>query len=1451
MFPINAFIDTGATVSLISIRTVHMIGLSKQIEPTTIRVTGLGNTIVPMRGEISIRFQLSNLNIIHRFLISDTIDTDFLIGMDIIESNNINIDITNHCLILPSGANLYFINQPRTIPKRMKIKCKTTTVIPANTALFLQGKIPINNCQENYEGLIEPFNKIKQGVIVTGTISFTNKNIVPVHCINPGDQDLTIHKNQIIAFIEPFEPMKTVEQIHKVTEYDSKIDLPRLPHADPVDKTIASGKWKDPSELINQLNIDKLNIPDSDKSELKDLIIEFQHIFSRDKHDLGKCSFYQSSLQLNPDSSPKWIPTRPISHKMQPQFEEEIENLKKSGQISPCKYSLWNSAVFGVQKPNGKGIRFVVDARAINSQIVRDCYELPKISNLIDKISECQYWSSLDMTSSFTQIELRPEDRHITAFTYNDKRYVWNRMIQGQSNSSAEFSRALSLLFNKIPFNCLLIYIDDILLSSNTIESHLKRLRIVFQRLEWGNLKLSPMKTNLLQKEVSFLGFKLTSEGLQIDPKKAQSIKSLPQPTSVKHVQKFLGMVNYHKKFIPQFSKLAAPLYNLLRKTVKFTWDNDCQKSFDHIKDAMISPPILGFPDTSDPFESYEVVVDSSKLGHGAVLSQFDGKRRKIISYFSKAVQPHHRKLGATMLETYGLIMSLNYWRLYLQGTKFKVMTDCSALLSIKTIFSKGNAYMARRLASISDFTFTIHHVSGQSQEIQIADYLSRYGPFITKSAEVQTQTDPIQILTNIHEVSKTEIDMPRDNVILSNNSTKNDTDNRLTQLQLIPKSIDSPNYPETTNKLHHILSNAEDNQKEPITIHEIKLEYNNDKILLEVIEWVKSNKRPLKLNPHNTHAELFHYYKNFQFLSIENDILYIQRLKRKNYSKNIKLIVIPYTLIERVLYTSHNTITSCHAGIENSIDQCLKRFYFYKLKDEFELWIKACLTCNRAKQIQSTLRAPLKPIIYSHPFQAIQIDHLEVTKKPTPRGNVAILALTDLFSGYLVTCPVKSVSTDETIQKIIENWITKFGVPAYIHHDQGTGFTSKLFKAILKVFDIKDRPGTPYCSQTQGKIESQNKRLNVCFRATLPSDQLLNYDLYLKYITMTLNSLKSSRTQLTANFIMFGREIPMPQDLFLEDNRLETIQSEYVDPRAKYAYELYKKVRTITRQVHHFTKQKVKHYKTHYDLKANGPFFTKGEYCLLLINCPKSKYSMKYAGPYLITRKLSDWNYIVNVDGNEKITNISKMKKYTINKYSKLPKNPIVTKKVAKPPVTEINSDQSDESDTEITISFPQIPRSTSNSQQNDKDHDSSSPRNNTDPQDQNTATNDQNDNQAQNETLSDNNENQLTSDNEQQSDNDLNEAISDANLPANRPTNSHTDHITLPEIDKHARNIGVRPGFQPTQPLSRSTGQNDLSNNTTNDRSNATRYSLRKKPAKTSRFGIFSPTKKKPPKK
>ena len=148
----------------------------------------------------------------------------------------------------------------------------------------------------------------------------------------------------------------------------------------------------------------------------------------------------------------------------------------------------------------------------------------------------------------------------------------------------------------------------------------------------------------------------------------------------------------------------------------------------------MTTAPILGFPDLNDKNESFELIIDSSKLAHAAVLTQCpDGKHRRIISYFSKSIPIHMQKYGGSRLETLGLLAALKHYKMYLLGSYFVVKTDCKALLNLQTIFSREGAYMQRRMSMLSGFHFKIEHISGQSEEIQISDYLRRYGPFTTK----------------------------------------------------------------------------------------------------------------------------------------------------------------------------------------------------------------------------------------------------------------------------------------------------------------------------------------------------------------------------------------------------------------------------------------------------------------------------------------------------------------------------------------------------------------------------------------------------------------------------------------------------------------------------------------------------------------------------------------------
>ena len=477
--PCNILMDTGATISLVSTRIVYLLNLERDIKPTRQLIAGLGKTIIPMRGEIDLTLQIGQVYVPHTFIVSDNIDNEFLMGMDLMKILRINIDIPNKVITMANKGKVPFTNKPIPIKSRMKLRCNKTTVIPAKTACFVHTKIPICNANTNFEGLVEPYIKLAEnkGIFVTGTLSYSNKNLVPVYCINPMPWDVTIYKNQLVAFIEPFKPFDNIKEPHVIKKaqdfYDASLDIPRLATAEPVEVTREKGRWKNPENLIKQLRIDRLDIPDHYKSELKSLVTEFSHCFSRDKYDLGCASFYEARLTLKSDATPKWVPTRQTSYKMQPIMDEYIKNLEKSGQISKCRFSMWNLPVFMVLKSNGKSHRFVVDGRCLNSQVVKDNYELPRINNILDKMTESKYWSNFDLTSSFTQIQLQENSRELCAFSYAGKRYMFNRMIQGAINSSAEFSRCMAQLFSSTPFSSLCFFIDDLLMSSNTIEEHL------------------------------------------------------------------------------------------------------------------------------------------------------------------------------------------------------------------------------------------------------------------------------------------------------------------------------------------------------------------------------------------------------------------------------------------------------------------------------------------------------------------------------------------------------------------------------------------------------------------------------------------------------------------------------------------------------------------------------------------------------------------------------------------------------------------------------------------------------------------------------------------------------------------------------------------------------------------------------------------------------------------
>lgn len=199
----------------------------------------------------------------------------------------------------------------------------------------------------------------------------------------------------------------------------------------------------------------------------------------------------------------------------------------------------------------------------------------------------------------------------------------------------------------------------------------------MFDRLKEANLKLSPNKCQLCQKEVLFLGHKVSEQGLSTDPNKIKAVKEWPTPRSTKEVRSFLGLTSYYRKFILHYADKAKPLHRLTEKSEKFHWDENCQKSFEILKNALVTAPVLSYPKENGIFI---LDTDASLVGLGAVLSQIQNGKETVIAYYSRTFSRPERSYCVTRRELLAIVSSLKNFHHYLYGRHFLVRTDHGAL---------------------------------------------------------------------------------------------------------------------------------------------------------------------------------------------------------------------------------------------------------------------------------------------------------------------------------------------------------------------------------------------------------------------------------------------------------------------------------------------------------------------------------------------------------------------------------------------------------------------------------------------------------------------------------------------------------------------------------------------------------------------------------------------------
>ncbi|XP_049824794.1 uncharacterized protein LOC126265925 [Aethina tumida] len=444
------------------------------------------------------------------------------------------------------------------------------------------------------------------------------------------------------------------------------------------------------------------------KHKLKDLLAAYSDVFSKATKHMGMTNLTKHRIEVENSEPIKSRPYR-VSPKERQIIDEQIKEMLDHNIIRPC-HSPWASPVVLVKKKDGS-TRFCVDYRKLNNVTKKSSYPIPVIDDILTYLGDAQYFTTLDMFSGYWQVKLEEESKQYTAFVAQGHgAYEFNVLSFGLCNAPATFQQLADKVFEGMKWKDVLIYLDDIVVFSRTLEEHLQKLEKVFQRLRKAGLTLKPSKCSYAKEEVELLGYIVSREGILPDPAKLQAIREFPRPNNVKGIQSFLGLCNFYRKFIHNFATTARPLHELTKKDGKFNWLEEHEHAFQTLKKKLLSAPVLQH---FNPNEGTELHVDASKLGIGAVLLQKgEDQNQHPIAYISRSLSKAEKNYTITELEGLAAIWALGYLRHLIYGRPVKIVSDHHALCWIRSL-KDPTGRLARWSLKLSEYDYTIVHKSG------------------------------------------------------------------------------------------------------------------------------------------------------------------------------------------------------------------------------------------------------------------------------------------------------------------------------------------------------------------------------------------------------------------------------------------------------------------------------------------------------------------------------------------------------------------------------------------------------------------------------------------------------------------------------------------------------------------------------------------------------------------
>ena len=606
---------------------------------------------------------------------------------------NCKIDTGAECNVISNVVLKSVMTKPDI--KTSKVKLKAYGGTPISSLGVVNLECEVNGCRHNAEFHVVPF--VARSIL--GLDSLMKLNLV-----NP------------------------IAAVHQVVEKSSKTvhtPSPQAPNPQFQKSHLAEGSGRDAEKKI--------------KNEIQKLVETHEEVFKEEK--IGCLTRAGSKIRLKTGAEPVQHAARKLAFSIHAEVKDELDRMQKLGVITKVdEPTEWVNSMVVVKQP-GK-LRICLDPTDLNKWVMREHHHLPTPEETLSKITNARYFTKLDLKSGYWQLPLEENSSKLTTFNTPFGRYRYLRLPFGLNSANEIFQKRMSEKFEG--FKGVLIIFDDILVFANTVEEHTARLKAVLDRCDEIGIKLNKKKCQFLCKEVKYIGHIITPEGLKPDPEKITAITQMPPPTDKKGIQRFLGMVTYLARYIPNLSEKTQHLRTILHKDKVFSWDFEQQKAFNDLKRALTEKSALAHYDVTKPVEIH---TDACQVGLGACLLQ-DGKP---VAYASRSLTETEKRYANIEKELLSVVFGLERFNQYVYGKHVHVYSDHKPLTPISQRPIHANpARCQRLLLRLQKYDYKLSYKPGKDHVIP--DTLSRATiPSLTHDTVLETECE-----LNVHMILET-----------------------------------------------------------------------------------------------------------------------------------------------------------------------------------------------------------------------------------------------------------------------------------------------------------------------------------------------------------------------------------------------------------------------------------------------------------------------------------------------------------------------------------------------------------------------------------------------------------------------------------------------------------------------------------------------------------------------